>query len=641
MASLLPSDAPSPARGRWIDGSNPWTWALATCFLFLALLPLRKTVDTDLGYHLRTGQWILENHRVPTVDIYTYGAEGHEYVDSHWLYQVLVHLLYRAGGYPLLTLAHAAVTVFAFGLGFLVLSRIGAPPGFRLLFFLLCLLGSEIRFQVRPEVLTWACLAIFLYVLEERRRGGKDLLFLLPWVQVFWTNVEGLFILGLGLLGFQLASDLLHSTQRDAKLWKVSGLCAVACLVNPYFLKGALFPLTLWKSLSSPVFTANINEFRPPASLTKAFLSTPDVALWAFWIFSLLLTVLFLATFRKRRVHEWLLAASFFYLAHSHLRNIPLFLLCCLPLVGTCWKDLAGRWSGAARPFLGHRALAWVLTLVLAGLCLRTLTSAYYVSEGRAERFGIGLDPHRLPEGGADFLLKHGLKGRILNPLVAGGWLEWRAPSSKIYIDGRLEVMGERLFTEFVESYQPGRLLLLLLKYQPDILFFNPGGGRIAQWILDLQGIPGWRPVFLDPDAVIYLRKGFAPEVPDLDFHQECRDWGVDPDLDRKALQVLGAPRPSVLGGSLKDFFRTPDYPADMTALGTYYARTKDSHRALPFFLRAVELDGGRHFEHFVNLGSLYQHLGRREEALLCGRKAKELAPDNPFVRSFARDLGL
>ena len=57
---------------------------LALTFL-LGAFPLK---DTDFWWHLKAGDLIRRTGQVPTVNTFTYAAEGHPWVDLHWGFQV-------------------------------------------------------------------------------------------------------------------------------------------------------------------------------------------------------------------------------------------------------------------------------------------------------------------------------------------------------------------------------------------------------------------------------------------------------------------------------------------------------------------------------------------------------------------------
>src|SRR5262245_76560 len=85
--------APIPIVTRLLDAS------LVVSFLGLAfLLGIFPLKDTDFWWHLRTGDIIRQSWRLPVTDWYTFGAEGHEWIDLHWLFEILLSWGYAHGG---------------------------------------------------------------------------------------------------------------------------------------------------------------------------------------------------------------------------------------------------------------------------------------------------------------------------------------------------------------------------------------------------------------------------------------------------------------------------------------------------------------------------------------------------------------
>src|SRR5262245_10266071 len=133
--------APAPAT----PATLPWVCALASAFLLLVAFAVRYLSDTDLGYQLRGGQWMFEQHRFLSKDVFTYTRSSADYVDLHWLYQLLVYGTYRIGGYGSLTLLSVALVGAAF---FLTLKRVqltGAPLWMWTPLLTIALLASELR----------------------------------------------------------------------------------------------------------------------------------------------------------------------------------------------------------------------------------------------------------------------------------------------------------------------------------------------------------------------------------------------------------------------------------------------------------------------------------------------------------------
>src|SRR5260221_13398422 len=86
-----------------LGGLLLWTF-LSLCF---------PVYDTDFWWHQKTGEWILEHHTVPQVDLYTFTEIGTTWIDLHWGFQLLITMLYHAGGFNLVILVKAAIITAA------------------------------------------------------------------------------------------------------------------------------------------------------------------------------------------------------------------------------------------------------------------------------------------------------------------------------------------------------------------------------------------------------------------------------------------------------------------------------------------------------------------------------------------------
>ena len=69
---------------------------VALLFLILTLVlcfSIHKIESRDFGWLLKTGEHIYEAKSVPRTELFSYTAHGNKYIDSHWLFQLLLYLL--------------------------------------------------------------------------------------------------------------------------------------------------------------------------------------------------------------------------------------------------------------------------------------------------------------------------------------------------------------------------------------------------------------------------------------------------------------------------------------------------------------------------------------------------------------------
>lgn len=187
------------------------THRLFTTLLFLALfvMTFREISDPDFWWHLRAGQYMVENGTVPHTDPFSFTAQGNEWVTHEWLSEVLIYLLYRVGGFAVLPVAFSGIITLAFALTYL--SSAGRPylAGFAVLFGAL---ATAPTWGVRPQMLTLLMMSAFLFLLDrfvETRR--LKFLIPLPLLTIVWVNLHSGYAIGLVAIGVYLAASAIEN----------------------------------------------------------------------------------------------------------------------------------------------------------------------------------------------------------------------------------------------------------------------------------------------------------------------------------------------------------------------------------------------------------------------------------------------
>jgi len=519
VAAETPEGPPPAAAAR--PGGARWLPAVGLGALFAALA-VQQIGDTDVWWQLRTGQWIAEHGAVPTHDVLSYTVNDHPWIELRWLFCLLLYLGWQAGGPTLLILAKTAVLAATFALVLRTPRRwLAGPAGVALA--ALGVAGMECRFGVRPELVTYLLMAVFLTVLEGRRQGGcRRAVWALPALQVVWTNSHGLFVFGPVIAGaFLLEAAAERLSPRFAGTDEVTVaprsrvrttavltlLILLACLANPYGLAGALFPLTLFRELhEGSIFSAVIAEMLSPF--------TPGVrwsyGFWAAAGLAMVGAASFVWRRRGLRLSRVLLWLGTLYLAATSARNVGLF-----ALVGL-WVTLRNledhRAADAARP--SPTARGRFLTAAgsaVSGLLL--LAAAWYVASDRyaadmeaPRAFGLGVLESETPRAAVDFLREAAPQGELFHSMADGSYLSWAASDRyRVHIDGRLEVYGEAFYAPYVDRAALARnwaayadrfgirtAVLLRAEFQ-----------RLAE---KLMASPDWVLVHLDARNLVFVR---------------------------------------------------------------------------------------------------------------------------------------
>ncbi|HVZ81512.1 MAG TPA: tetratricopeptide repeat protein [bacterium] len=594
---------------------QPWTLTWVGTGVLLVLLSLKKIGSYDLGFHLTIGEWIWRNRQIPHQDLWT--QMGGDYLDPHSLFQVLLFLFHQWGGFPLVSIVLTLLLLGIFGLLGSRLRATQAPSGIRWLLFLLALLMTERRFIPRPEVASWLFLSWNLWVLGNPRQDRRWA-WSLALTQWLWTWTEGLFILGFLIQALFWIGGRLDQKKWDPILGKVLGLGFLLSFLNPNGWKGLLFPLTLWQRFQDPLYQGSISEFLPPLKVlaTQNLHYDSQLHVWLFLVLSLACLAGFLWTWSRRTATEFLLLIPFLFLGWTSVRNIPLFTWVAIPLLARIYRDLEPRPVGH---WVRHHGAPWVAVLITLFLGFRVMTDAFYVKDRRLDRFGIGLDPERLPLAAANFLKKEKLNGEMLNSLDWGGWLSWEG-AGQPFIDGRLEVPSRDRFADYLQSFRSGGLEPFLEKVRPDLLVMEYNTAR--PWVQQLMAMPDWRLVYFDENSAIYLRKDYAPQVPRLDMSLWLSARRLAPIPEAELSEQVRSTIPS-------GPFARKEYPIGLGSEGLFALSLGEYPASQALFARQLRIAGGGFEEIFYNLGITCLHLKQWGTGRACLEKVLQLDPGN------------
>jgi len=231
---------------------------------FLFPLPL-----LDFWWHLKTGQVIATTGSIPRVDLFSFTAAGKPFVFQNWLAELLYYIVYGAGGFPLLVFFNALMATAAFL--FVYHLCLEATDKVRIAAFVAFLAAIGNYSSIRPQTFSFFMFAAYSWVLSGYRFRRRDALWTLPVLMVFWVNLHGAFVLGLGLVAIYIATEscrrLIDPQRRDAltpaelrKLIVVLLLCGLATLMNPETYKVYHYVYTVVTDPASQEFVTESGE---------------------------------------------------------------------------------------------------------------------------------------------------------------------------------------------------------------------------------------------------------------------------------------------------------------------------------------------------------------------------------------------
>lgn len=463
--------------------------------------------DGDTGWHIRTGEYILEHHRVPYQDLFSFTRPGATWYAWEWLSDVVFALLFRWAGLKALVV-FAAACIAALALLLLRFSLWRGADVFAAL--LLCLLGigsSGVHFLVRPHLFTLLLFTISMWMLEaDRRRPGPSVWLLIP-LTALWTNLHGGFVallaaLALLIVGSAVESRMTRASYAPARRYGLLALgCALASLLNPY---GWRLHAHILEYLHSDFIRTTVQEFQAPAFRTEGQLQFEILLLGGLLLAGQLI--------RKRRIARALWILYFGHCALTSVRHIPLYVIAAVPLLAS---EVSAVWAGAAARFNKNSAprLVWNLgrelvpgfrrstlwaACALAALAV-ALPEAAVPKDFPASDFPAGM-VHRHPEV---------LRGKRV--FTTDQWSDYLIytfyPRQHVFVDGRSDFYGPVLAGDLLTTVQGGPGWRSVLdRYRFDAALLPRGAALVSL----LAGEPEWTVVEDDGTTILLQRHGFT-----------------------------------------------------------------------------------------------------------------------------------
>ncbi len=598
--------------------------AAGILLLLLAALAWRSIFDFDFGTHVATGRWVVAHGAVPETDPFTYTVSHRPFLAYAWLFDVGVFELYRSLGAHGLT-AVRWLLLMATGLLLVDVLRIrhctaltASALGLATLFM------CEVRFAIRPELVSDLLSATTLWVLERRRQGRKAPLWLLPVAQLIWINTH-LYVFGWAILAIYTLDEVVRRRSLRTPLAAAAAVCVAVLFVNPYGYRAILEPFLLAVRMGGGnVYGQWIRELKSPLGFSAD--ARLSLYLHAIWILLAVGAASFAIHVWRRRWVDAALVLVFGGLALLSIRNVVLFGVTTLPSLCVAVDDAVGALRGR---FPGDRAFKRAGQIVLAGVLavaaittLRVVTGSYYDSGSRPTRFASEIDRVSFGLDAADWLADHDLKGNGFNSFNLGGTLLWRDPAHKVFIDSRGDVGGEELMRLYLAASHPDFWDRAQRRFGFEYAIFGHRDDGLPL-VRKLWADPAWKPVYLDGTALVFVRRDgpngqLSPVVlPDpVDDATRARSLEaihVDPGPWARLARWLGpGAAPVNHNGLVGSFLLRMNYPA----------------RAETLLLRAA-LEAPNTVVVQRNLSVVYYHAGRWKEALVTLRNLNALAPDD------------
>jgi hypothetical protein len=473
-------------------------------FLFLCISRGQGLLgDCDTGYHIRAGEWILQNLSIPRFDMFSFHTPPIPWTAHEWLSEVIMALIHQVSGLTGIVVFFTFLLALTFYLLFLSIRDDGGNILVAVFVVLLATAASQIHWLARPHVFSLLLFFVWFRILDEYRNGARNRLYLLPPMMLLWANLHGGYLSGFLLLGIFIAGESPGFLSRENEIRAparqrikafiiTTAVCLPVACINPYGYHILLFPFNL---VSNKLIMDSVTEFMSPNFHEPS----------PFKYLLLLLVAVLALSKEKLRLTDLLLLLTFLNMSLFSARYIPLFAVVAAPILvrhaNLLLEGSGGRFAALftkkARNIAAVDAssggIHWPIAAGVVVACFTVSGAVHY-----------GFDPKIKPVAAVRFLEKANLPGNMFINDEFGDYVIYAAwPRLKVFFDGRSDMYGTDRLKEYIKvtNFEDG-WEKVLEKYRIDWIFFNTDS-RLARFLNERKD---WVLVYQDKVAVIFVR---------------------------------------------------------------------------------------------------------------------------------------
>lgn len=409
--------------------------------LFAWILSYHPLTDPDLFWHLRTGQMILSGLGIPHVDWFSWTMPTFPWVDHEWLIQTFMWKIMDTFGTQTLASLFAVLDVVAF------VFLLGGPHKklpFRqkVIFGLIGIVASVPILGTRPQVVTYLGIGLVFLLWRNLTKGRVWAAIAIPFLMWLWSLTHASVAVGIALIIFLSITDYIkarylhknpegnvYAQPGSATPWERRSWLVAIPLVSFAFTFAQPYGTHLWLEIIRTQFDSYVT------SIIMEWLPSTIASTYGMGALILVMVLIQLLVFTKWRpdITQLSLVFLFLFAGFYSARHMPLFFLVLLPILADATGNILDE---VVFPLLTTRLGVGALSLLLILYGLPFFTSTFPVNrtlESTLVKQTYPFDLSRYLENHPEISIE-----RSYNDYAWGGYLIWRFPKIRWFMDGRM-----------------------------------------------------------------------------------------------------------------------------------------------------------------------------------------------------------
>lgn len=413
---------------------------IATIFILsMGLCCLDCYPDNDLWARLIAGAHIVEKLSILKYDILSY-TQTHPWYDHEWGASVFFYLAVKYFGHAGLILLKgflAGLTVF-FCFKTVEIRQPKSTTAYNIAYFAIMFLVALKNFGPTTRCLMFTCVffSIFLFILELARTGKKKALIWLPILMIFWSNIHGGCMSGIGLIGLYCVGEFLNKKTFKEYIYTLMA-CLATLFINPYgfeYVKFLFFATTMKREMitewRSAFLIKNMNQF---------------IRYKIYLVVMLLTQITYIIknkiNYEKLDKTKLLIIFAMAYLSITHIRHHTFFIFAAGTLLYDEFYSLFNSLAEYIKKKFNIKNEENIRTFVLAKeVLIYFILLIISIPPLIAGNKQIRITETKFPRYAVEFVKINNLNGNLLTSFNWGSYIAYKLyPNNLISMDGRYE----------------------------------------------------------------------------------------------------------------------------------------------------------------------------------------------------------
>lgn len=482
-------------------------YLLNTILIFLGIFILYKPpIDPDFGWHYKYGEYFVKNGKVLTENIFSYTFTDYKWANSYWMWEVVLYFLHS-------NLGHVVATTILSGIlaAFIlyICFKLTNVKWLAIVFYLIQLLGlSTFSIPIRSFYPSTFLLYILTWILIYKENYIK----FIPLIFLLWVNLHADFTVGLFALGIYTFQKILESKKdirNSVSVLLISALSLFATFINPYVIE-------TWKTVLKEVIQTHkplVGEFFP--------LYKQDAT---FYFLSFVIALYLLSLIKNKNLETWykITAIFFLILGIKMVYFIRVFLIFGqFGLIATInyltqrditTKRVLKEVDKLVQKIKNNKWIYLYFKVLILSVIFQFCVVYHQKIQTTVEPKLFAIEG-KYPYEALEHIKSNDQKGNMFNLYNWGGYIIWKYPQYKTFIDGRMPLWTENNemamipYSKIITDFQNNKNIFDTYVSKYNITWILED--KEAKWVKELLKAESdkWEIFYKDDIAQILVKK--------------------------------------------------------------------------------------------------------------------------------------